>query len=102
MRRKLAGVIGLLSAPLASAVIAVLTTPAATEIGLANMLGFLVLFYIVALVLELLIGGPLFLICFYLNIIRWWSAVCVGGLIGAVAAVAMRAPNEQKLHDLVV
>ena len=43
------------------------------------------LFYMAALVAELLLGGPIFLVALRLRMVTWWTSVIAGGVVGAAA-----------------
>jgi hypothetical protein len=48
-----------------------------------------------------LLGVPAFLVLYRFGLVRWWSTVGTGLLIGALIGVAVRFPATQ-LQDLVV
>lgn len=102
MTRVMAGISGLIFASLMSAIIGVLLTPTVTGTNFLTTTGFVGIFFLVLLVVALLLGGPLFLLCFYFRIIRWWSACIVGAGIGILVAVGMKMPNQVHIQDLLV
>jgi hypothetical protein len=102
MRRRTAAVLGFLSAPLVSALIGAALTPVTRTFDLRAFLGLVPVFYFFAAVVTVLLGIPAFLLLLRFKLVRWWSALGAGFLIGALVALIMRSPNAIQPRDVLV
>lgn len=59
-------------------------------------------FYAYSLAAMVLFGMPAFYLGHKTNLIRWWSALVAGTIIGAILAVLIRLPDAVQRQDLVI
>ena len=87
-----AAVIGLTAAPLPPALILTSISPISTPLHSHTFFGWLVVFYLSLLMLNLVVGIPAFLILAPRKLIRWWSAFSIGAIGGFVSAIVLMGP----------
>lgn len=68
------------------------------NIGIA--LGMAFLLYLFSLPIVFMLGGPVFMVLRYFNLIRWWSASLSGLAICALIAAYLRHPGPVQPSDL--
>lgn len=85
-------VIGFAAAPLPPALILTIISPITTRLHWYDFFGWIVVFYLCALMLNLIVGIPAFLIFAPRGLIRWWSAFSIGAIGGFIAAVVLMRP----------
>ena len=100
MSKITAGLSGLIAASLVAAIIGVWLTPTVTGVNFFTTIGFVGLFFLISLVVTLLFGAPLFFLCLYFKIIRWWSALIAGSFVGMLVAVGISESHEVYMQDL--
>jgi hypothetical protein len=71
-----------------------------TDIG--SVLGLTFVFFPFSFAAAVLFGVPLFLLLFKLRLVRWWSALAAGAIVGLLVAVSLRLPNALNPKDLLV
>jgi uncharacterized membrane protein YagU involved in acid resistance len=87
MRSVVSAMIGFLVAPLIPAVIFALSSPGlggGIDGNVATILGLVVVGYFFSAAATALLGVPLFLLLRRFSLVRWWSTLLVGFLIGVV------------------
>ena len=94
-------VLGFVAAAIFPAIVLAVTSPI-TEGRLVGALGILPLLLVFSCGAVLLLGLPLFLLLRRFRLVRWWSAIASGLVIGALVAVITRAPGVVKPGDFIV
>jgi hypothetical protein len=84
--------IGLAAAPLPVAVILVVISPITATLNWYTFLGWTLVFYLYATIPNIVFGLPAFLMLAPRNLIRWWTALSVGGVIGLLASAILARP----------
>ena len=102
MRRVTATVVGFIVAPLIAATIGAVLTPVTRGPDVLASLALVPGFYFFSAVPTILLGVPAFLALLRFNLVRWWSALGVGFLIGTLMAVIVRSPSSVQAHDFLV
>ena len=98
-------IIGFLAAAALPAVVLTLLTPigdAPINTDPLSVIGLLPIAYLWALSAAVFFGVPMFLLVRRLNMVRWWSAVGSGALVGAVVAVVIGIPNTVQTKDFLL
>jgi hypothetical protein len=67
-----------------------------------SVLGLTFVFYWFSLAAAVIFGIPLFLLLLKFNLVRWWSALVSGALVGALVAVILRLPGAPNPRDFLV
>ena len=93
--------LGFLVAALLPAVAGALLTPAVRG-DIQALLGMTVVFLFFSAAAIALFGVPAFLLLHRFGLVRWWSAMGAGVLLGAIIGVAIRLPGTPQLQDLAV
>lgn len=86
MNQKRADVLAFLVAPLAPAIAFALSSPGLTGRNWAVSASMVPMFYSFAMFFTLILGLPAFLTLRRMSLVRWWSALAVGAVIGALVA----------------
>ncbi len=89
MRKAIAATCGFLIAPLVSALILVVFTLVADGSARSGGLLILPIYYSAAAGVTVLLGLPIFLVLLRFNLVRWWSALLAGTVIGALAGITI-------------
>jgi hypothetical protein len=71
-----------------------------TDIG--SMLGLTFVFFPFSFAAAILFGVPLYLLLLKLKLVRWWSALASGAIVGLLVAITLRLPNALDPEDLLV
>lgn len=93
-------IVGFLVAPFMSASIGITQTEVFGDLDVATFFGLLPLFYFFSAVATILFGVPIFLILNRFKLIKWWSTLSAGMLIGALATIIFSFPNEIQFKAL--
>ena len=94
MRRVTAGVLAFAVAPMISAVMLSATTPLVDRLDLVGKLGLLPVFYFYCTAVALIVGLPTFFVLLRFGLVRWWTALLVGLIIGGVSAFVVESPHS--------
>jgi hypothetical protein len=95
-------------APAVPSLIGAALTPVTPDFGVKSILVFAVIFYVIAAAVTAGIGAPIFFWLRRRNLVKWWSALLVGFLIGVAAASFLRLqnlhymPGVELLHDMLL
>jgi hypothetical protein len=100
-RRAYFCVLGFLVAPLISAVIFSATSPILESLGLIARAGMVPVFYFYSLLPTIVLGVPAFVLLFKLRMIRWWTSIGVGLVIGGVMALLVEGSHRLRVPELV-
>lgn len=102
MKRGIATILGFLIAPLVPVVIgtAISLPSKSADLGLFAIMGAIV--YVYSCGLTVLFGVPAYLLLSKKNLVRWWSTLLVGLLVGILVATVFRLPNQPRVEDLFV
>jgi hypothetical protein len=65
-----------------------------------GVVGDLFIFYVVSFVVEFVLGGPLYVVATRYNLVRWWTAISVGAVVGAVAISLVSLPSIVLLYNM--
>jgi hypothetical protein len=98
-------VISFLVAPLFPAAMLGLLTPITGGVintDPVSILGLMPVGYFFSAVATALLGVPAFLLLKHFDLVRWWSAIASGLVIGALVAIAIRLPSVVQARDLLV
>jgi hypothetical protein len=71
-----------------------------TDFG--SVLGLTFVFYFFSLAAAVIFGVPLFLLLLKFGLVRWWSALAAGAIVGALVAVILRLPGALSPEDFMV
>lgn len=109
-RSKLYTVAGFLLAPLVAAFCGSLLTPVTnsgpiTPFGMLNndlraLLGLTFVFYFYALPFSAVFAVPTFILFKKLDLVRWWSTILAGAVIGALCSFLFTLDRLLRTHDL--
>jgi CDP-diglyceride synthetase len=102
VRNSVAGVVGFLVAPLVAAVILSATTRLFEPTDIIGRAGMLPVFYSFAVAPTLLLGLPAFLIFRRLRMLRWWSVMGTGMLIGALMGTIVGAQSHAQNFNMLL
>jgi hypothetical protein len=102
MRRITAGVVGFLVAPLISALILSATTRLFEPGDIAGRVGMVPVFYYFSAIATVVLGLPAFFLFLHFRIVRWWSVLAGGMVIGALMGAIVGAPNHAQLPDMLL
>jgi hypothetical protein len=94
-----------LVATLLPAVVFALLTPVgggSINTDIRSVLGLTFTFFFFSFGAAVLFGIPLFLLLLRLKLVRWWSALVSGAIVGLLVAVIVRLPNGLDPKDLAV
>ncbi|WP_143154133.1 hypothetical protein [Rhodanobacter sp. OK091] len=58
--------------------------------------------YVYSCGLMALFGVPAYFLLRRKNLVRWWSSLFIGLLVGALMATVIRLPNQPRVEDLLV
>jgi hypothetical protein len=100
MRRITAGVVGFLVAPLISALILAATTRLFEPSDIVARIGMVPVFYYFSGMATVLLGLPAFFLFLRFKIIRWWSVLTGGLVIGALMGAIVGAQNHAQLPNV--
>ena len=67
--------------------------------NVASVLGLTFAFYWFSFGAAVLFGVPLFFLLLKLRLVRWWSALVSGAIVGALVAVVLRLPGSLNPKD---
>jgi hypothetical protein len=87
MRQTTACLVGLVVAALIPAFVFAVFSPVVEGFDVAGILGGFALFSFFSLIVTAVLGVPAFLVLLRLRLVRWWSALLVGFVIGALVGV---------------
>jgi hypothetical protein len=102
MRTVTAGIVGFLVAPLIAALILSATTRLVPPSDIIARIGMLPVFYYFSAVATCLLGLPVFLIFRRLRLLRWWSVLASGFVIGALMGALVGESNHAQLPDMLL
>lgn len=100
MKRLTATTLGFLVAPLAPVIVGFVITPPRGIKDLGLFLGLGAVVYIYAGCFIALFGVPAYLLCNRWHLVRWWSAMLAGLLVGSLSGAIFRLPNSPQISDL--
>jgi uncharacterized membrane protein len=102
MKRRITTVLGFLIAPLVPVVVGTAISPPSksADLGIFVVMGAIV--YVYSCGLMAFFGVPAYLLLRRKNLVRWWSAMLVGLLVGTLMATVFRLPNQPRIEDLLV
>jgi hypothetical protein len=100
VKQKTATLIAFLTAPVVPLVTGAILTPGMGSFDFLTILVFAVIFYGISAVVTAAFGAPIFVWLLRINLVRWWSALLAGIVVGAAVAVIVRLPNLASLHDV--
>ena len=89
-------------APLTPAVFGALSTPITDKLELLPILFLTPLFYFYTFLATIFLGVPAFLLGRRLRLIKWWSALVAGTVIGALVAVLIWLQSKIQVHDFII
>jgi hypothetical protein len=93
MQRLTAGIIGFAAAPLAPAVLFAMENSLMSPKDILGRLGWIPLIYVPALVITVVLGLPLFLLLRRFELVKWWSALGLGAVVGALVGLLLQSPQ---------
>jgi hypothetical protein len=102
MRRSTAGVLGFAVAPLISAVILSATTRLVDRFDIVARIGMVPVFYFFSALATIVLGLPAFLLFSRFGMVRWWSILGSGLLIGALMGAIVGKPNRAQVPDMLL
>jgi len=102
MQQNTAIYLGFFAASVAPVLILAAALPFAGNWGALQILGLLLLYYVVSALATLIFGVPVFRLLRHLQLIRWWSALSAGFVIGALMAALVRMPHQVRARDVFV
>jgi hypothetical protein len=100
MRESTAAIIGFLIAPVIPGLMFGILTPLHPKgISWPDIIGLFPLGYGYSLVATMVFAVPTFLVLRRVKLIRWWSSVLTGFVIGALVSVVLQWPSFQGLPN---
>src|SRR5262245_60935337 len=100
-KRQLVGVVlAILGASLVPAIVGGLTTPVTSSFDFGAAVGLVPVFYFFSLAAAVILGLPLFFLARHYRVVRWWSALLGGAIVGALMAFVTRAPSFVRLSKI--
>jgi hypothetical protein len=91
-----------LIAPLVPSMLSAVLSPIGSHWALATLVGFFVISYLITLAFEVALGLPILLLMARFRLVRWWTALISGLIVGVVVAIALRLPNLVEVRDVLV
>ena len=91
--------------PAVPSVIGAVFTPVTRDFDIESILAVALIFYVITAAVTAALGAPIFFLLRRRNLVRWWSALLAGFLIGAAVSVLLRLqtirymPGAMLLHD---
>jgi hypothetical protein len=101
MRTTTAAIVGFVAASLVPALVFSLLSPIAGRFDWEIALRGFPIFFFFSLLLTAVLGVPAFLVLLALKLVRWWSALAAGLVIGGLIALLLGFPNAPQLNTLV-
>ena len=92
-------------APLVPAVACALLTPISRgpiNTDVVSVLELTPAFYCFSIAASTSLGGPLFLLFNHYNLVRWWSALLCGMLVGVILSALFRQPGAVHARDFLL
>ncbi len=93
MRQSDSAVWAFAASTLLPAVVVSVRTPLTDDLTVSSFIASLFVAFLFSLAANVLLGVPTFLIMRKLKWMRWWSAVAVGLVLGALLSVLIRFPS---------
>ena len=93
MRKRTAGILGFVVAPLIAAVIFSATTPLVRPLDVVARVEMVPVVYLPSAAATVLFAVPAFLLFLRFRLVRWWSVLGVGSAIGAFMGYELGSPN---------
>ena len=88
--------------PLVPASIGAIQTVVAGNWHWDAVFGLVPIFYWFSLLATIVFGVPIFLVCRRYNIIRWWSSLGAGIVVGVLVSIVLGYPNYVQLEGLII
>ena len=101
MKPKLAVVLGFLAASILPAAYLATAFPLSGERDAQSVLGSFFVIYFFAVAATVILGIPVFLVLNKIRLVRWWSALGAGALIGIIAVIAVTFTGSVSLPTVV-
>ena len=102
VNRKTATSLAFLTVPAIPMLVGAVLTPQTGAFDLITILVFAAIFYLVSAAATALLGAPIFFSLLRINLVRWWSALVAGFVVGAVVAVLLRPPNLAHVREIML
>jgi hypothetical protein len=102
MKRENATIGAFLTAPLITAIAGVVIFPVAIESDIYGKVFWLLMFYFFSTMLAVLMGLPAFYLLRHLRLIRWWSVIIAGFIIGAIVALSRLELSIFLVQDILI
>ena len=93
MRQRTAGIVGFIVAPLIAALIFSATTPLVRPQDVLSRIEMLPMAFLPAAGVTILIALPAFLLFKHFGLVRWWSVIGIGSVIGALIGCTLGSRN---------
>lgn len=93
MNKAVSVLLGFLAAPLIPAAYYGVLFPLSGNRDVVSVVGTFVVAYLLSVTGGLFLGGPIFLLLNKLSLVRWWSAVCSGALLGMLLRIVVTPRN---------
>jgi len=94
-----------LSAPLAAALFVLLSKLLATHnahIDVADFAFSIVVWWVYTAILTVLIALPTFLVLRRFNLVRWWTAIAAGSVVGVAGSFVVNAQTPTEVSQVVI
>lgn len=101
MTKNKATFLAFLTAPFVSSAIGITQTATFGPLDLSTFFGLLPIFYSFSFMAMILFGLPIFLLFRRYNVVKWWSTLGAGIIVGALAAVIFMLPNAVQIGGLI-
>jgi len=102
VKRKTATSLAFLTVPAIPPLVGAVLTPQTKGFDFITLLVFAAIFYLVSAAATALLGAPIFFSLLRINLVRWWSALVAGFVVGAVAAILVRLPNLAHAREIML
>jgi hypothetical protein len=102
VRQKTAALIAFVTVPVVPTLVNGILTPRGRYFDWVTMLVFALISYFICMAVAVLLGGPIFLALSRINLVRWWSALAAGFLVGAIVAVLVRLQSAVHVQEVLL
>jgi putative effector of murein hydrolase LrgA (UPF0299 family) len=102
MKRDTATLIAFLTVPVIPSLVGAVLTPETRRFDVVTIVVFAGISYLISAAVAALFGAPIFFWLRRINLVRWWSALITGFVVGAVMALVVRLPSLAHMREILL